>query len=111
MRTYVTTDVLMVINVLTGSSARSDAVLPLSTPIHDANGRLIHEIFVPDNTNVFLHIYNLNRDPLIWGDDAAEWKPERWLAPLPKSVGEANIQGVYANTWAISIFTLLALRH
>jgi len=79
-------------------TTRSDVILPLSTPIHDANGRSIHEIFIPDDTNVFLHIYNLNRDPSIWGDDAMEWKPERWLAPLPQSVAEANIQGVYANT-------------
>ncbi|KAH9008523.1 cytochrome P450 [Lactarius pseudohatsudake] len=49
-------------------------------------------------TNVFVQIYNLNRDSSIWGADAAEWKPERWLAPLPQSVADANIQGVYANT-------------
>ncbi|KAH8986066.1 cytochrome P450 [Lactarius hatsudake] len=79
-------------------SARSDAVLPLSSPIRDVDGREVHEIFVPKNTNVFVHIYNLNRDPSIWGADAAEWKPERWLAPLPQSVSDANIQGVYANT-------------
>ncbi|KAH9994081.1 cytochrome P450 [Russula compacta] len=79
-------------------TTRNDVVLPLCTPTHDVDGREIHEIFIPNNTNVFLHIYNLNRDPSIWGDDAAEWKPERWLAPLPESVAEAKIQGVYANT-------------
>ncbi|KAI0247110.1 cytochrome P450 [Lactifluus subvellereus] len=79
-------------------TTRSDVVLPLSTPIHDANGRSIHEIFIPGDTNIFLHVYNLNRDPSIWGDDATEWKPERWLSPLPETVAEANIQGVYANT-------------
>ncbi|KAH9057443.1 cytochrome P450 monooxygenase [Lactarius vividus] len=79
-------------------TARSNVVLPLSSPIHDVDGREIHEIFVPKNTNLFIQIYNLNRDPSIWGSDAAEWKPERWLAPLPESVANANIQGVYANT-------------
>ncbi|KAH8985443.1 cytochrome P450 [Lactarius hatsudake] len=79
-------------------TTRSDVVLPLSTPILDVDGREVHEIFVPKNTNVFAQIYNLNRDPSIWGADAAEWKPERWLAPLPQSVADANIQGVYANT-------------
>jgi len=82
---------------LTGS-ARSDAILPLSTPIRDVDGRNIHEVFVPANTDVFVQIHHLNRDPSIWGSDAAEWKPERWLAPLPESVVRANIQGVYANT-------------
>ncbi|KAH9175545.1 cytochrome P450 [Lactarius sanguifluus] len=79
-------------------TTRSDVVLPLSSPIRDVDGREVHEIFVPKHTNVFAQIHNLNRDPSIWGGDAAEWKPERWLAPLPQSVADANIQGVYANT-------------
>ncbi|KAH9057447.1 hypothetical protein EDB87DRAFT_1099524 [Lactarius vividus] len=79
-------------------TARSDVVLPLSSPIRDLDGREIHEIFVPENTNLYIQIYNLNRDPLIWGTDAAEWKPERWLAPLPENVAKVNISGVYANT-------------
>ncbi|KAF8265237.1 cytochrome P450 [Lactarius quietus] len=79
-------------------TARSDAILPLSTLIHDVDGRKVHEVFVPANTDVFVQIHHLNRDPSIWGSDAAEWKPERWLAPLPESVVRANIQGIYANT-------------
>ena len=86
------------------SSARSDVVLPLSAPILDVDGHKVHEIFVPKNTNVYAQITNLNRDPSIWGTDAAEWKPERWLAPLPQSVADANIQGVYANTCEIGPF-------
>ncbi|KAI9463351.1 cytochrome P450 [Lactarius psammicola] len=79
-------------------TTKSDVVLPLSAPIQDVDGCKVHEIFVPKNTNVFVQIYHLNRDPSIWGTDAAEWKPERWLAPLPQSVADAKIQGVYANT-------------
>jgi cytochrome P450 len=78
-------------------TALNDTVLPLSAPILDVDGREIQEVFVPKDTNVYIHIYNLNRDPSIWGPDAAEWKPERWLEPLPESVQEAHIQGVYAN--------------
>jgi cytochrome P450 len=79
-------------------TTRKDVVLPLSAPIQDVDGRKVHEIFIPKNTNVYAQIYNLNRDPSIWGSDAAEWKPERWLAPLPQSVADASIQGVYTNT-------------
>ena len=86
------------------SSTRRDVVLPLSAPTLDVDGRKVHEIFVPKNTNVYVQINNLNRDPSIWGSDAAEWKPERWLAPLPQSVADANIQGVYANTCEIDPF-------
>jgi hypothetical protein len=83
---------------LLAGSTRSDVVLSLSSPIQDVNGREMHEIIVPENTNVYAHIFNFNRDPSVWGADAAEWKPERWLTPLPESVGKANIQAVYANT-------------
>ncbi|KAI0270685.1 cytochrome P450 [Gloeopeniophorella convolvens] len=79
-------------------TTRGNALLPLSTPIHDRDGREIRELFIPDNTDIYVHIYNLNRDPLIWGPDATEWKPERWLSPLPESVAEAKIQGIYSNT-------------
>ncbi len=105
MRTYATHHSRLVVPSysLVGST-RSDVVLPLSCPIQDVDGRRVHEIFVPKNTNVFAQIYNLNRDPSIWGTDAAEWKPERWLGPLPQSVADANIQGVYANTCEIDPF-------
>jgi len=98
MRTYVESYVCIVTSIFTPSSTRSDVVLPLSTPIHDDNGHKVYEIAIPKDTNVFLHIWNLDRDPTIWGDDATEWKPERWLAPLPETVEAAKIQGVYANT-------------
>ncbi|KAJ1307064.1 hypothetical protein OPQ81_008043 [Rhizoctonia solani] len=32
-----------------------------------------------------------------WGDDADQFKPSRWLDPLPCSVTEARIPGVYSN--------------
>lgn len=91
------------------SSTRSDAILPLSTPIHDVHGRKVHDVFVPANTDVFVQVHHLNRDPSIWGSDAAEWKPERWLEPLPEGVVNANIQGIYANTWVKWLFATIAL--
>jgi len=84
--------VYIVTPIFTPSSTRSDVVLPLSMPIHNVNGHKIYEIAIPKNTNIFLYIWNLNCDPTIWGDDAAKWRPERWLAPLPETVEAAKIQ-------------------
>ena len=39
----------------------------------------------------------LNRSKAIWGEDAEEWKPERWLSPLPESVAEAKVPRIYSN--------------
>ncbi|KAF7933778.1 uncharacterized protein EAE98_003487 [Botrytis deweyae] len=36
-------------------------------------------IFVPKGTVVGLDLYTLQRDPAIWGADADEFKPDRWL--------------------------------
>ncbi|KAM5537528.1 hypothetical protein V8D89_008855 [Ganoderma adspersum] len=77
--------------------ARKDVVLPLSEPIRGLDGTLMHEIFVPKDTHVFVSIASSNKNPEIWGADAAEWKPERWLSPLPETVADAKMPGVYSN--------------
>ncbi|KAI0370370.1 cytochrome P450 [Pilatotrama ljubarskyi] len=76
---------------------RKDVVLPLAESIMGLDGTMIHEIFVPKNTTVVVGLLNCNRNKAIWGEDAYEWKPERWLSPLPSTVTEARIPGVYSN--------------
>ncbi|KAK7038700.1 hypothetical protein VNI00_010584 [Paramarasmius palmivorus] len=74
-----------------------DTVLPLSTPVTAKDGSQITEIPVPAQTNVYLSIMGSNRNTSLWGPDAPEWKPERWLSPLPDVVSEAKIPGVYSH--------------
>ena len=38
-----------------------------------------------------------NQSKSLWGEDALEWKPERWLKPLPDEVIQARVPGVYSN--------------
>ncbi|KAI0370603.1 cytochrome P450 [Pilatotrama ljubarskyi] len=77
--------------------ARQDVILPLSEPVRGRDGRLMHEILVPKDTSVFVGIAASNTNKALWGEDAYEWKPERWLKPLPDAVLDAKIPGVYAN--------------
>ena len=70
-------------------------VLPLLYPLKTTDGREITEIPVPKNTNVMVSILATNHSKEIWGEDADEWNPERWLQPLPDSVGHAHLPGVY----------------
>ncbi|KAF8655042.1 hypothetical protein AX16_003278 [Volvariella volvacea WC 439] len=74
-----------------------DAILPLYQPIVDANGHKTYEVFVPNGTMILPSIIGANCDPSIWGPDSYEWKPDRWLKPLPESVKEARIPGIYSN--------------
>lgn len=91
---------------------RKDVVLPLLWPIKSADGkRMINEIPLKKNTNVIISILGANRSKAIWGDDAEEWKPERWLAPLPESVSKAHLPGVYASMCAFIIMPPYSSTH
>ena len=77
--------------------AKQDMVMPISEPIIGNDGNPMKEILVPAGTEIIVGIRPINKDKAIWGEDAAEFKPERWLSPLPSSVIDARIPGVYAN--------------
>ncbi|KAI0718780.1 cytochrome P450 [Cerioporus squamosus] len=76
---------------------RQDAILPLSEPVRGLDGQMMREIPIPKDTTVVVGILSSNQNKRIWGEDALEWKPERWLSPLPENVTEAKIPGVYSN--------------
>ncbi len=71
--------------------------MPLSEPIQRVNGQWLDEIYVPKDTTVIIAIRACNRNKAIWGEDALEWKPERWLNKLPDSVTTAHVPGIYSN--------------
>lgn len=84
-------------------SARKDAVLPLSTPIRGNDGSTISEIVIPKDTSIIIGIREVNTSTEIWGTDAAQWKPERWLSPLPESVTNARVPGIYSNMYDLAL--------
>ena len=71
--------------------------MPLAEPIHGINGELIKEIPVPKDTAIVIGIRACNRNKALWGEDALEFKPERWLSPLPETLSNAHVPGVYSN--------------
>ena len=58
---------------------------------------MVDQIFVPQGTTVVIAIQASNRNKALWGDDAHQWNPERWLSSLPDSVLNARIPGVYSS--------------
>ncbi|KAJ3514910.1 hypothetical protein NLJ89_g2096 [Agrocybe chaxingu] len=77
--------------------ARADIILPLSSPVKGINGDDIHEIPVSKGMHIIISILSSNRDPKLWGPDSFEWKPERWLKPLPEAVLSAHLPAVYSH--------------
>ena len=74
-----------------------DTVLPLHEPVRGKDGTLISDLTVPKGSVAILNLWACNRNPALWGGDAFEWKPERWLAPLPRALEEARVPGVYSH--------------
>ncbi|PBK72095.1 cytochrome P450 [Armillaria solidipes] len=69
--------------------AAEDDILPLTTPVVTKSGETIDSIFVAKGTLLTTPIRTLNRSEEIWGPDAKEFKPERWLedsAPRAKEI-------------------------
>lgn len=77
---------------------RQDVIMPLAYPIIATDGKTqLSEIPIKKGTDVIISIIGANRSKRIWGEDAEEWKPERWLKPLPESVSQAHLPGVYSS--------------
>jgi len=60
---------------------------------------MIDSVPVRAGTMVIVGAAAVNRDPAIWGPDADQWIPERWLKPLPETVFDAYLPGVYSHTF------------
>ncbi|KAJ7343735.1 cytochrome P450 [Mycena albidolilacea] len=80
--------------VFTQRMAMEEDALPLSTPYIDKEGKAHHSLPIPKGQMIHIPILAINTDKELWGEDAAEFKPERW-EKLPDSVGA--IPGVWAN--------------
>ncbi|KAF7369540.1 hypothetical protein MVEN_00283900 [Mycena venus] len=80
--------------VFTQRKAMEDDVLPLGKPYIDKEGKSHDTLTIPKGEMIHIPILAINTDPEIWGDDASEFRPERW-DNIPDSVSE--IPGVWAN--------------
>ena len=67
---------------------------------------MITEIPIPKDTTILVGVMSSNTSKALWGEDAYEWKPERWFSPLPETITEGKIPGVYSNLF-VSQFALL----
>lgn len=73
--------------------------LPLHFPVRSSSGAELSAVAVPENTIIIISILAANRNRTIWGDDANEWKPERWLSsPRRKDGMDDTFDGVEAGS-------------
>lgn len=77
--------------------AVQSTMLPFSEPVQGKNGEMLSRTAVPKGTAILLNLRGSNINKAVWGEDALQWKPERWLSPPPKSLTDARIPAVYSN--------------
>ena len=71
--------------------------MPVQKPIRAVDGTLLHEILVPKGTLILPSLCDCSIAKDIWGVDASQWRPQRWLEPLPASVIDAKLPAVSPN--------------
>ncbi|EIW62554.1 cytochrome P450 [Trametes versicolor FP-101664 SS1] len=74
--------------------ASKDSVIPLSEPFTDCHGKVHNELRVAKGNKVVIPILAMNRSAEIWGQDAMEFRPERWQQP-PEAI--SAIPGVWGH--------------
>ncbi|KAF8520692.1 cytochrome P450 [Gautieria morchelliformis] len=78
--------------------ADHDDVIPLERPQRTVSGEMVTAIPVSKGQALTLSLCVYNRLKSIWGEDADQWRPERFLHPLPD---DNNINlGVFGNKLA-----------
>ncbi|TFK99808.1 cytochrome P450 [Pterulicium gracile] len=59
--------------------AGQDDVIPLSFPVQTQSGVLVDSITARKGQSIGIFICAYNRIRAIWGEDAHEWNPDRWM--------------------------------
>ncbi|KAG8817419.1 hypothetical protein FRC17_011243 [Serendipita sp. 399] len=77
--------------------AQADDVIPVGKPFLDRSGRWRDRIYMKKGDGVFLPLLLMNRLEEIWGSDAAEFNPDRWLN-LPEATN--SVPSVWGNQFS-----------
>lgn len=90
--------------------AAKDDLIPLSEPILTRNGTILHHIPVKKGQRIFIGALAFNRNKSIWGEDADDFIPERWLeydneTGKPGSAYLVDSKGTYRHftTWSSTL--------
>ncbi|KAF8267874.1 cytochrome P450 [Lactarius quietus] len=85
--------------------AGRDDIVPLAFPITTKSGERIISIPIKKGTPIDISTIAYNRLPNVWGEDADEWNPERFLDPQ-RDVKEASSNiGLFSNSMSFSTGT------
>ncbi|WVQ86034.1 hypothetical protein IAT38_008202 [Cryptococcus sp. DSM 104549] len=73
--------------------ATGEYVIPLSIPVVGRDGKLVESVHVKKGTKIFIPILSVNTSPAIWGPDAAQFNPHRFIS------GDVSAAQALPGTW------------
>ena len=65
---------------------------------------------IPPNTITSVNFYALHLLPSLWGPDASQYKPQRWVQKVPESNNKSNTNAKAGNSPQYGITSLLGER-
>ncbi|KAH8991182.1 cytochrome P450 [Lactarius akahatsu] len=90
---------------LLSRTARQTTTLPLQFPVLSSTGEEVTSVVVPEGTTVIISVLAANHNKAVWGDDASEWRRERWL----NASGQLNAPGP-ARVRSLTVRLVIALK-
>ncbi|CCM04145.1 uncharacterized protein FIBRA_06307 [Fibroporia radiculosa] len=70
-------------------------MIPLAHPVVDERGQVHDVVRIQEGQTIVIPIANINTSKDLWGEDALEFKPERWLENIPETIQQ--VPGAWAN--------------
>ncbi|KAJ8515829.1 hypothetical protein ONZ45_g6795 [Pleurotus djamor] len=74
--------------------ALEDDMVPLSKPVTTISGEEINQVFIPKGTKIAASVTAYNRNKGVWGPDADEFNPDRWLNRQKPAVSIGPFEGL-----------------
>ena len=78
------------IKAVCNEAIRCHAPMPQSSRISEHSDQYLGGTFLPQGTRIWIPTHAISYDPKLWGPDAAEFNPDRWMAPLQSTNGGAS---------------------
>ncbi|GAB9473488.1 Cytochrome p450 86a2 [Globisporangium polare] len=72
---------LIYLEAVIQENLRLNPAIPITARVSSADVMLSDGTFIPKGTRVVLSFYASMRSKSVWGEDALEFKPERWINP------------------------------
>jgi cytochrome P450 len=55
-----------------------------------SNGQMTDHLVIAKGSGILSSAVMINRSPLLWGEDAGQYRPDRWLEGLPRAAEEIS---------------------